>query len=89
MLKSHQVGRIRIELAKVLSEFCGEHVAPALLCRNYGPSDYGFSYSWDYNGEKTHPLCGVGSGMTMTDFVRYINAGYLIVLQRNELFLIG
>lgn len=89
MLKSVQVGAIRIELAKILSKWCEVHVAPALLTRNYGPRNFGCAYSWTYDGEKDHPLCGAGSSVTMTDFIKYIKKGYLIVLRDGELYIVN
>lgn len=88
MLKSVQVGAIRIELAKILSKWCGVHVAPALLIRNYGPRNFGWAYSWTYDGEQDHPLCGGGSSVTMTDFIKYIKKGYIIALKNGELYIV-
>lgn len=87
MLKATQIGKIRIDLAEILSQWCGEHVAPTLLVRNYGSRNFGYALSWDYGGERSHPLCGVGSGMTMTEFVKFVKQGYSIVLHEGELFI--
>ena len=86
MLKTHQIGQIRIRLATVLSDWCGDYVAPTLLLRNYGPRNFGYAYSWFYNGERDHPLCGAGSSMTMTEFVGRVGEGRSIILIEGELF---
>lgn len=88
MLKSHEIGETRIDLAKILSDWCGEHVSPALLARNYESNNYGFANAWWYDGDRDHPLFTVGSAVTMTDFVRYMKKDdYKIVQVENELFI--
>ena len=92
MRPTNQIGKTRIELAKILSDHFGVHVAPALLRQNY--SDYrsgrnwGWAFSWYYDTlDHNHPLYEVGSGETMNDFIGYCKKGYGIELLRGELFI--
>ncbi len=88
MLKAYNIGKIRIDLAEILSSWCRDHVSPALLARNYGSNNFGFAYAWWYDGDRDHCLYKVGSSVTMTNFVRYMKkGGYLIVRINNDLFI--
>lgn len=92
MLKSYQVGYTRIELSKILSEFCKSPVPPVLLLENKGDfrggRNLGFAFSWFVDVDINHPLYGCGSGHTMTDFVRMYKRGMKISRQGDELFLV-
>lgn len=92
MLKSYQIGQTRIELSKLLSEFCGTPVPPALLIENRGDfrggRNLGFAFSWFIDVDINHPLYNCGSGHTMTDFVRLHKKGLKISKQGEELFLV-
>lgn len=91
MLPAYKIGKTRIKLAQILTEFCGVHVAPALLLQNYrdyrNGRNYGSANSWYYNGDQDHPFCGSGSSFTMVDFVRLVRKGWTISADMEDLIL--
>lgn len=88
MIPSYKIGKTRIEVARILTKFCGQHVAPALLIKNVedyrGGRNFGFAYSWFVDVGKGHPLCGVGCGHTMTEFVQLAKKPGLVLTQQGE-----
>ena len=92
MLPSYKIGKTRIELAEILTKFCGVHVSPALLSKNVadyrGGRNYGYGYSWFVDADISHPLNNCGSTITMKEFLKYCKRGYRIELSKEELFVV-
>lgn len=91
MRKSYKIGRIRIELAKILTDYCGVYIAPALLTENrddfWNSRNLGYAYSWFADVSIDHPLYDYGSALTMSEFVRLSRKGWKIKTAKRELFL--
>ena len=92
MLPANRIGKTRMELAAILSEYCGKYVPPAFLERNTADfrngRNYGWAFSWYIDGlGADHPLSTYGSGITMTDFVKLYRRGWRITSYKEELFL--
>lgn len=81
---------IRKQLAAILSSHFDVKVNPKWLQQNYGDywsgRNYGYAFSWVCNPDHwTSPLYGLGSCLTMTDFVRLIKSGHVVTLTGDDL----
>jgi hypothetical protein len=86
MRPSYKIGKTRIQIAEILSDYLGKYIAPALVEQNYG--DYrngrnlGFAYSWYLDNPD------IGCGIPMKDFMKMYKSGnFNIIIRDEEVFL--